>query len=183
MEDMTKQKARDVSRAGYAEAAEEDVKEAALNITIKKLVCALLSCGERNLETLGRVRYSWEDVLARITWEDTERLRYEDLMWAVVDVGVASIKNALTERILGLSSRWQEDALDGHGLDEDEKEELMCLSLLDPEHDIFSCYDHQEQGMHTWFGGGCEKIYRRYFPDVLEAFEKDTGIKIEHRCG
>lgn len=179
----TKQKETDARQAGYAEAAGKDMKDAeevALNTTLRKLTCALLSCGEQDLDVLGRVRYSWEDVLSRITWEDTvqELLRFEDLMWAVVDVGVVRIKDALTEHIYDLSNRWPPD---GELLDEDEAQELLFLSLLDPEHDIFSSYSHQEHKAHTWFSKNCEKVYRQYLPEVLEAFERDTGIKIENR--
>lgn len=141
--------------------------------------CALLlSCGEQDLDVLGRVNYSWEEVLSRITWEDSERLRFENLMWAVADVGVARIKDALTERICNLSKRWPPD---GELLDEDEAEELLLLSLLDPEHDIFSSYSHQEHKAHTWFSKNSEKVYRKYLSEALEAFERDTGIKIENR--
>lgn len=174
MEDMTKQKETDTQHAGYMEAAEE----AALNTTLKKLVCALLSCGEQDLDVLGRVRCSWEEVLSQIIWEDLGRLRFGDLMWAVADVGVARIKDALTKRICDLSNRWPPD---GELLDEDEAQELLSLSLLDPEHDICSSYNHQEHKAHTWFNKSCEKAYRKYLPEALETFERDTGIKIENR--
>lgn len=166
----TKQKETDARHA----------EEAALNTTLRKLTCALLSCGEQDLDVLGRVRYSWEEVLSRITWGDTvqELLRFEDLMWAVTDVGVVRIKDALTERICNLSNRWPPD---GELLHEDEAQELILLSLLDPEHDIFSSYSRQEHKAHTWFSKNSEKVYRKYLPEALEAFERDTGIRIENR--
>lgn len=147
-----------------------------------KLVCALLSCGEQDLNVLGCVRYSWEEVLSRIIWEDPGRLRFENLMWTVADFGITHIHSALEERILGLSSRWREDAPEGqHGLNAEEHKELFGLSLLDPQRDISIRYDYQTQNISVWFNKS-ERLYRRYLSRALEAFEENTGFKIENRC-
>lgn len=182
MEDMTKRKEMDARHAGYAEAAGKDTKdaeEAALNTTLRKLVCALLSCGEQDLEVLARVKYDWTDVFTRITWEDTvqELLRFEDLMWAVVDFGITHIHGALEERILGLSSRWQEDAPEGqHGLNAEEHKELFGLSLLDPQRDIFSRYDYQTQNVSVWFNKS-EVCTAGIFPELWKRLRKIPGSR------
>lgn len=176
MEDMTKQK--DVCHAKNTDA----VEKATLSPTIGKLVCTLLSCEEQDLEALARVKYDWKDVLTRITWKDTERLRYDELMWAVVDLGITHIMKALEERILDLSSRWKEDAPEGqHGLNAEEHKELYALSLLNPQLDISSRYDYDTKKTSVWFNKS-EMLYRRYLSEALEVFEGDTGLEIEHRC-
>lgn len=178
MEDMIRQKETDVQHAESADTAGEAIS----NSTIGKLVCTLLSCGEQDLKALARVKYDWKDVFARITWEDTERLNYDDLMWAVVDLGITHIYGTLEERIIDLSARWQEDAPEGQcGLNAEEHKELFSLSLIDPKLDISSRYDYQAQNVCVWFNQS-ERVYRRYLSGALEAFEKDTGIKIENRC-
>ena len=130
-----------------------------------ELLRALLNCGSMDLSLLDNVKYSWFDVLEQLDGLSLEDLDFNNLMRAVVSVGIIETKDALFERIEELETQSE--------INDDEKAELAALKTLDPDQDIegyFNCLD-----THVYFANNAS-VYRQYLSDAIDAFENNTGL-------
>lgn len=129
----------------------------------------LLGCGGFDLELLDDVRYDWAEVLDLLDWPNCGGFSLEELMAAVVTVGIDFIREAIDSRILEL------EALDEEGgPNRGEEEELFALQELNPSEDIHGCFDGLTS--HLWFKKN-EEIYREYLSDQIESLEYNTGLR------
>ena len=143
------------------------MEENTMNTLIQKdeLLRALLNCGSMDLSLLDNVKYSWFDVLEQLDGLSLEDLDFNNLMRAVVSVGIIETKDALFERIEELETQSE--------INDDEKAELAALKTLDPDQDIegyFNCLD-----THVYFANNAS-VYRQYLSDAIDAFENNTGL-------
>ena len=143
------------------------MEENTMNTLIQKdeLLRALLNCGYMDLSLLDNVKYSWFDVLEQLDGLSLEDLDFNNLMRAVVSVGIIETKDALFERIEELETQSE--------INDDEKAELAALKTLDPDQDIegyFNCLD-----THVYFANNAS-VYRQYLSDAIDAFENNTGL-------
>ena len=143
------------------------MEENTMNTLTQKdeLLRALLNCGSMDLSLLDNVKYSWFDVLEQLDGLSLEDLDFNNLMRAVVSVGIIETKDALFERIEELETQSE--------INDDEKAELAALKTLDPDQDIegyFNCLD-----THVYFANNAS-VYRQYLSDAIDAFENNTGL-------
>lgn len=136
------------------------------------LLMELLDCGSADLDMLEDVHYPLYEVLDQIDYSDGGRFTFNDLMRAVVDVGIIYIQEAISDRICEI------DAIScaGRPLEPDEEEELHVLqNVLNPDDDIkgfFNCLD-----TYVYFQNNAEE-YHRYLPEAIGSFEDNTGLHI-----
>lgn len=134
------------------------------------MLCEMLSCGSMDLEMLDKVGYDWSEVLEQADWPQ-KGLGFNDIMRAVVGLGIIQIREAVDDRISELEGYESGDAL-GDG----EEEELEVLRKLDPDDDIRSF--HNRLDTHVWFEENSD-IYRQYLSEALDEFANNTGLEIQ----
>ena len=130
------------------------------------LLCEIFSCGSSDLELLDDIGYSWDEVLDQMDWP-REGLDFNDLLRAIVDLGIIGVKEAVTSRIEtleGMASR-----------DDDEEQELKVLRELRPDDDIRASFNFRDN--HVWFERN-GSAYRYYLEDAVDEFEENTGFYI-----
>ena len=134
----------------------------------RNLLMALLSCGYMDLDLLDRVGYDWDEVLAQLDWPHGGGFNFNQLMSAVVDVGIIHLREAVDDRICELEVIQNE-----RDLEDNEKKEMCALKQLDPDQDIktfFNCLD-----THVWFEQN-GPVYRQYLEKALDSFEDNVGF-------
>lgn len=130
------------------------------------LLCDILSCGSMDLKMLDDVGYAWGEVLDQVDWPQ-EGPGFNDIMRAVVDLGIINIKEAIEGCIQELE--------DQSGLNDFEVEKLEALRKLAPDDDIRSF--HNCLDTHVWFETN-GNIYRQYLSEALDEFADNTGFEI-----
>ena len=143
------------------------MEENTMNTLIQKdeLLRALLNCGYMDLSLLDNVKYSWSDVLEQLDGWLLEELSLNNLMRAVVSVGIIELWEKIDKRVEELEAQAE--------INDDEKVERAALKTLDPDQDIegyFNCLD-----THVYFANNAS-VYRQYLSDAIDAFENNTGL-------
>lgn len=90
-------------------------------------------------------------------------------------MAVEDLETAVNDRICELEAIPNE-----RELDEDEEHELEQLRLLEPDEDVGGFFNYLDT--HAYFEKN-EEIYRAYLPEALEAFEDNTGLRLEGGWG
>ncbi len=130
------------------------------------LLCTMLNCGTLDLNMLDDVQYEWNEVLEQMDWP-RDGLDFNDVLRAVVDLGIIGIKDWIMTRIRTLNVSAYQDA--------DTAKELDMLHSLDPDEDIYASFNLQDT--HIWFNSH-KDIYLEYLGEALEEFESNTGLSI-----
>ena len=137
------------------------------------LLSEILSCGPRDLEMLDKVEYAWNDVLDQLYCLTIREFGFNDLLRAIVTLGIIDIKEAIDDRICELEAIPNERALD-----DDEEKELTVLRELCPVNDIHASFNFCDT--HIWFENNSE-AYVEYLGDALDMFKDSTGFCIRER--
>ena len=101
------------------------MEENTMNTLTQKdeLLRALLNCGYMDLSLLDNVKYSWSDVLEQLDGWLLEELSLNNLMRAVVSVGIIELWEKIDKRVEELEAQAE--------INDDEKAELAALKTLD----------------------------------------------------
>lgn len=133
-------------------------------VGMQNLLCTMLNCGSADLELLDRMGYDWDEILDQLDWP----FDFNQLLRAVVDVGIIYIKDAMWDRIIELTAIQNK-----RKLDEDEEEEMKALGCLDPDQDIKGFFNHRDT--HVWLEQN-GPVYRKYLSSALDSFEENVGF-------
>lgn len=130
----------------------------------------LLKCGIADLNILDGVQYDWEDIFDQLEDEPLQNVGMDGLIFAITDVGIIHLKEALEQQIEALRAS-QEKGM----ITKSDQERLNALESLDPDVDI-----KVEPNMHStliWFQQH-KDIYTQFLAPEIAAFESNTNFCI-----
>lgn len=137
---------------------------------LEDLLCWILDCDSKNLELLRCFGYDWDEIFIHMNWKQGTPCNLQGLINAEIDLGLDDMNLYIQKRIYDLTSR----LLSGD-INEDDRQELCDLRLLNPKYDFVSNYQNNDV---TILCKQNQEIYLQYLQKGIEVFERETGFAV-----